>query len=184
MRNFAENYYPISIRIIHWITTILFVSTVLIILLRDEIDAKPLRLELLNLHRGLGVSIFLLVLMRLLFRVKHLNNIPDHGLPFLTALASKVAHLAIYLSLLVLPVLGILQTNASGKSASFFGLFPLPQIIQADDDLAEQLQDYHSYLAWVLVALVSVHILAALWHHFFIKDNVFESMKIKFKRVN
>lgn len=172
--------YPISIRIIHWLTSILLVATVSIVLIRDQMETKAVRVELLNLHRAIGLGILLLVVIRLFFRAKHVKNLPKHGLSLLNELAAKVAHLSIYIALIALPILGLLQTNATGKEATFLGLFTLPKLINPNDDLAESLQDYHAYAAWILIALICLHILAALWHHFILKDNVLESMKIKF----
>ena len=172
--------YPISIRIIHWLTSILLVATVSIVLIRDQMETKAVRVELLNLHRAIGLGILLLLVIRLFFRAKHVRNLPKHGLSLLNELAAKVAHLSIYIALIALPILGLLQTNATGKEATFLGLFTLPKLINPNDDLAESLQDYHAYAAWILIALICLHILAALWHHFILKDNVLESMKIKF----
>lgn len=172
--------YPISIRIIHWLTSILLVATVSIVLIRDQMETKAVRVELLNLHRAIGLGILLLLVIRLFFRAKHVRNLPKHGLSLLNELAAKVAHLSIYIALIALPILGLLQTNATGKEATFFGLFTLPKLINPNEDLAESLQDYHAYAAWILIALICLHILAALWHHFILKDNVLESMKIKF----
>ena len=172
--------YPISIRIIHWLTSILLVATVSIVLIRDQMETKAVRVELLNLHRAIGLGILLLLIIRLFFRAKHVKNLPKHGLSLLNELAAKVAHLSIYIALIALPILGLLQTNATGKEATFFGLFTLPKLINPNEDLAESLQDYHAYAAWILIALICLHILAALWHHFILKDNVLESMKIKF----
>lgn len=178
----SDNYYPSSIRVIHWLSAILLTAVVFIVLLRDQLEGKLLRLQLLNLHRGIGLTILALVLLRIFFKVKHLNNVPDHGLSLITKIAANLVHMVIYGCLIILPVLGLLQTNASGKDASFFGLFPLPHIIAYNEDIADMLQDYHEYIAWGLVALVAVHLLAALWHHFILKDSVLESMKIKFQK--
>ncbi len=172
--------YPISIRIIHWLTSILLVATVLIVLIRDQMETKSVRLELLNLHRAVGLGILLMVTIRLFFRTKHVRNLPNHGLSLFNELAAKAAHFSIYIALIALPILGLLQTNATGKEATFFGLFTLPKLISPNEDLAESLQDYHAYAAWILVALICLHVLAAIWHHFILRDNVLDSMKIKF----
>jgi cytochrome b561 len=57
-----------------------------------------------------------------------------------------------------------------------FGLLPLPLLVRPDADLADRLGDLHAATAWVLLALVAVHIGAALWHHAVRRDGVLAAM--------
>jgi cytochrome b561 len=97
-------------------------------------------------------------------------------LPNVVRLAAKAGHAFLYLFLLALPLTGWLLTNAQGKAASFFGLFNLPMLVAKNRDLVDQLGDIHETGAWVFIALVGLHVGAALWHHFWRKDQVLRSM--------
>src|SRR2546423_11710167 len=81
-----------------------------------------------------------------------------------------------YASLLSLPILGWAATSAKGINVSLFGLAPLPALIAPDPDIADALLDYHQWGAWALLAVVGVHGLAALWHHFVRRDGVLAAM--------
>jgi hypothetical protein len=80
-----------------------------------------------------------------------------------------------------LPLLGWALSNAEGKPVHLFGL-TLPALVSADEDLADTLQAWHLNAAWVLLGLVSLHVAAALWHHFVLRDEVLRRMLPKRRR--
>jgi cytochrome b561 len=168
--------YPRFLIAIHWLTLLLLLITVSLVLIRDEIDTKSIRLLLINNHRALGILIFAIVIVRILSKFFYRKQLPQHALPLWMRLAANLHHASIYLVLLALPILGWAQTSAAGKTASLFGLFDLPALIAEDSDLADTLTDYHEYAAWLLLFLVLTHAAAALWHHFVRKDDVMNSM--------
>ena len=90
-------------------------------------------------------------------------------------IAAWLTHAALYAALLALPLLGWALSDAAGKPPHLFGL-ALPALVAEDDDLADRLLAWHQDLAWVLLALVSLHIAAALWHHFIRRDDVLRAM--------
>ena len=77
---------------------------------------------------------------------------------------------------MALPVVGWVLTSAHGISLNLFGVVHLPQLVAADSELADTLSDYHVWLSWVLLALVVMHVGAALWHHFVRRDAVLKAM--------
>ena len=168
--------YPKFFQVLHWLTLILIVFTVALVLIRDEIEGKTIRLALINNHRSVGVLILVLLIVRVIAKFVIRKKIPDHGLTPILDLAAKFHHLLMYLVLLSLPLLGWAQTSAAGKTVSIFGWINLPSIVKEDSDFSETLADYHQNAAWLLLALVLVHVIAALWHHFIRKDNVLKSM--------
>jgi cytochrome b561 len=103
-------------------------------------------------------------------------------MPLLLRAAAQLAHLALYAMLLTLPILGLAVCNAHGVDVSVFGLFQLPSLVAADPDLADELTDYHVWAAWGLLALVSAHVVAALWHHAVRRDGVLVAMLPALKR--
>lgn len=162
--------------LLHWTTALAILLAVASVLMRDVMEDDDWQDILLNLHRSLGVSILLLAAVRLLNRfITHANQI-NTNLPNVVRLAAKAGHAFLYLFLLALPLTGWLLTNAQGKAASFFGLFNLPMLVAKNRDLVDQLGDIHETGAWVFIALVGLHVGAALWHHFWRKDQVLRSM--------
>jgi cytochrome b561 len=161
---------------LHWTTFGIIVFAVCSVLLRDVVEASEARLLLLNLHRSFGIVILLLVVARLIARFRISSEPVSASLPKGIRLLSLAAHTALYLFLLALPITGWLFSNAAGKAISLFGLVNLPELIAKNRDLADQLGDVHETLAWLLIALIGAHVCAALWHHFWRKDDVLRSM--------
>ena len=88
---------------------------------------------------------------------------------------AALTHLALYLLLACVPLLGWTVSNALGQDVHCFG-FLLPAIAEANEDLADTLQKWHAIAAWSLLALGLVHAMAALWHHFVRHDQVLAAM--------
>ena len=75
-----------------------------------------------------------------------------------------------------MPILGYLMTYANGKTVSFFGLFTLPRLISENQNLGDIFFHFHQTLGYILFALITLHIAAALHHHFILKDIILKRM--------
>ena len=174
LRRSADNTHHPLIIALHWFTLAALVMGVAAILLREVAEGRALRLELLNLHRSVGLLVLLVAGARLTLR-KQVGR-PVHDTPRFTQVMASLSHGALYLLLLGLPVLGWALTSARGQAASLLGLIPLPPLVASNPDLADTLADYHEWAAWALLALVVAHAAAALWHHHVRRDQVLASM--------
>jgi cytochrome b561 len=163
----------------HWLTLAALVIGVSAILLREITEGRLLRLELLNLHRSVGMLVLLVSGARLTLRKNVGRPAPAHDTPRVMHLIATLSHGAMYLLLLILPLLGWALTSAHGQHASLFGLVPLPPLIASDPDLADTLANYHVWASGALLALVIAHAGAALWHHRIRRDHVLVSMMPK-----
>src|SRR5262249_3190979 len=90
--------------------------------------------------------------------------------------AATLAHWMMYLAIAGVILLGWALSSAHATHLRLFGLIPLPDLVAADSDLADTLADYHVWAAWLLLALVVPHVLAALWHHYTRRDGVLIAM--------
>lgn len=166
---------PAIVIALHWFSLLALLLGVLVILLREEIDSRALRHWLLEAHHHFGLLVFGLLLARLAVRLAH------HRLPAidsssrLARTAAVAMHLALYLLLACVPLLGWISSNARGQHVQFVGI-PLPTLLDADDDLADTLTQSHVCVAWTLLALGLVHAMAALWHHCIRRDQVLVAM--------
>lgn len=161
--------------ILHWLmfTLILFVAFSVEI---REIFSKGsgIRAELKNLHIWLGELAFVLLVFRMVVRMSFAQPSPtnsDQRQIFLM----KTVHLSLYLLMLVISVTGILLLQASGKGSSFLG-FAIPEFVSPNKDLKKAIKSVHEILSNSFYVLVVMHVLAALWHHYILKDNTFEKM--------
>ena len=89
---------------------------------------------------------------------------------------AKTSEYALYLLLLLQPILGLLQTNARGDRVNLFFVGQLPALIEANRPLAHQLLAAHKVVGVTLLTLIGLHALAALFHHFVRRDNVLTRM--------
>lgn len=123
-----------------------------------------------DLHKGIGILLFMVMLLRLLWRLYSPAPaaLASHGR--WTRLASHAGHAFLYLGLFVLMISGYLISTADGRAIDVFGLFQVPALVSGlprQEDIAGLV---HEYLAWALVIFAGIHALAAFKHHFIDRD--------------
>ena len=168
--------YPVSVRWMHWVTVLLVLGGVTMVLLREELEGKPLKRLLMTCHQTAGLLVLLLVLVRLWTVMKHCHQLPVHPLPLLLRLAAKATHVVLYLALLAVPLIGWVYVSAKGHPPALFGVLPMPALVAEDMDLADTLSDWHVWLGYAFLSVIAAHVVAALWHHLVKKDGVLTSM--------
>jgi cytochrome b561 len=148
-----------------------------LVMVREWIDDDALARSLLAVHRQLGLTVLLLLVLRLLLRLR-----PDRDttaveqLPVLMRWAAGLMHWTFYALLLAMPLLGWAMTSAQGHQVRLYGAASLPALVSVNPDLADSLQEWHEWCAWGLLILVAMHIAAALFHHFVRRDDVLLNM--------
>jgi cytochrome b561 len=164
--------YTMTARVLHWTTAFLILSMIpLGIVIANEWGGSAQDF-LYDLHRSIGAAIIPLIVLRLIYRWTHPPlPLPD-DLPELQRLAAHATHWGLYILLIVQPFIGWIATSAYPASVTVFGLFELPPIWPEDRPFSEQLFSVHSLMGIAIACLVSVHIGAALYHHFVRKDRI------------
>lgn len=141
-----------------------------------ELELSPQKLRYYSYHKWLGVSIFILVLARLAWRLGHRPPaLPSH-MPAWERTAAAVSHTLLYLLTLAVPVSGWLFSSAKGFQTVYFAVIPIPDLIAKNPPLADVLKQWHESLNFVMAALVILHVAAALKHHFKDRDDVLQRM--------
>ncbi|WP_193161696.1 cytochrome b [Microbulbifer hainanensis] len=128
------------------------------------------------LHKSIGILLLAVLLVRLLWKLMDRSPAAEAGTPRWQALAARLTHVALYALLLVIMTSGYLISTADGRPIEVFDWFSVPATIQGivhQEDIAGQV---HKFLAWSLMALVSLHALAALKHHFIDRDATLRRM--------
>ena len=170
--------YGIVSQCLHWITVILVFIQIVLGHIGADLPLGMQRLIILSRHKSVGMTIFMLVILRIIWRL--INKVPELP-PNMTRLNRSIAlitHWSFYILLVCMPIAGWISSSASNLSVSWFGLFTWPDLVEPDKHLADIAKTTHIFLSWVLVSLITLHILAALKHHFIDKDNILLRMLI------
>jgi len=123
-----------------------------------------------EIHIALGLLIFLLMSLRLLWRMRNKSPDPIPTIPKSTMLAANLVKVLLYMGVFIICITGYLITTAEGSGASFFGLITIPATIELSADNIDRAGAIHKYIAWSLIAIVVLHASAALFHHFIKRD--------------
>ncbi len=130
--------------------------------------------SLYSSHKLIGISILMLVLLRLAYRVTRGAPPSDPSVPAALTGVSHLLHWSIYLLLIAVPIGGYIGTSYYG-ALDVFGI-PLPAVTVKDEKFSEVVFGYHELGALILLSLVGLHFGAALYHKFVRKDRVVERM--------
>jgi cytochrome b561 len=169
-KNTNSHYGSLSITL-HWIMFLLVAAVYASIELRELFPkGSDPREALKALHFMLGLSVLLLVTLRTYVKVTSATPIITPGLSPVQDLAAKLGHLALYLLMIAMPILGWLMLSAAAKPIPFFGL-QLPALIDENKHLAKSLKEIHETFSVIGYYLIGIHVLAALYHHYIRKDN-------------
>ena len=163
-------------QLLHWSIVILVITQFVLGRLADELPLGMHKLAILARHKSIGITIFMLAMVRLSWRFSN----PAPPLPTtLKPYEQRLAHLthgALYVLLFVMPITGWIMSSARSFPVSWFGIFQLPDLVAPSKPLYEAMLNAHTALAWILAAVASLHLLAALQHHFVLKDDVLRRM--------
>ena len=164
------------IRFLHWLTLFLIAAIfVLAFSVRFATSSEGAR-TLIELHRSFGMTVWVVTLGRLVWRqFSRFPNWPA-DMPRAMRFAAHWSEYALYALMLTQPILGLLHTNAYGQRANVFFLGQLPALIGRDPPLAKQLLAVHQTVGLILLGLIGLHAAAALYHHFWRRDDTLEAM--------
>ena len=168
--------YSLPLRGLHWLIAVLALVAVCGGLIALALPPGDLRGAVLMAHKSLGVTVFALALLRILVRL--IEKAPEYT-PKLSAFNHALAglvHLVLYATLIALPLSGFVHSQAGKHAVSWFGLYTLPNLIPANEGLAEASGQAHMALAFTLGAALVLHLAGAAWHAWVKKDTVFTRM--------
>jgi cytochrome b561 len=163
-------------RLMHWLTAGLMLSAFVLAFSIDLATSRAAHTALLQLHRSVGLTVWVVTLARLAWR--HFAKYPDWPGDMSQAMrvAATASEYALYALLLAQPILGILQTNAHGDHVYLFFIGSLPMLIEKNRPLAQQLLTIHKTVGFSLLGLIALHVSAALFHHFWRRDDTLTAM--------
>ncbi len=175
MKTAPKQYTLLAIGLHWWIALLIFIAFPLGIYMHD-LPFSPNKLKLFSWHKWIGVTVFLFVVVRISWRWCHSPPALPDSIASWQKLATHVAHGLLYLLMVAIPLSGWLMSSAKGFQTVWFGVLPIPDLLGKDKELGNLLAIVHKTLNFSLLALVTLHVLAALKHHFIDKDVILRRM--------
>ena len=170
----GTNYDKVAIAL-HWATAALVVLQMALAQLWDLGD-RSLHRTMVTAHMSFGLILTAVIIARVIWRL-----IPGHQVPAadvgLARIASKAVHYALYLLLAAEAVLGFLARWSEGRPLNFFGVLMIdPPFEKWSREGHHQVVEIHEWVGWTIIAIAVLHSLAALYHHYVLKDRVLKRM--------
>ncbi|ESY83747.1 cytochrome B [Mesorhizobium sp. LNHC221B00] len=165
--------------LIHWLIGIIFIGQFALGFVMVRLSSQRTAFELIQLHKSLGFLLLGLVILRIAWRLGNAAPALPSSVGTLERRAGPMAHLALYAFQIALPLSGWALVSVSTLEIPTmpFNLFVMPNLPLAESDFAESLwASVHWYLAYAGIALVALHVAAALRHHFLLRDSVLTRM--------
>ena len=160
----------------HWLTAALVLTQVLLITAHEATDG-PISREFVQIHKSVGLTILMLTLARIGWRLANPALPLPETMPGWQKLIARVTHVGFYILLIGLPLGGWAASSAGGRVIEWFGLFQWPALpVPQSRDLARSFMDAHEAGVKVLYVLLALHVGAALNHHFIDRNNVLHRM--------
>jgi superoxide oxidase len=161
---------------LHWAMVLLISAVYACILLRENYPkGTDMREGLKTWHFMLGLTVLALVIVRIMARLLSRRPPITPEPPVWQALLAKATHFALYAFMLAMPIAGWVILSASGKVIPFFGL-ELPALIGPSKALAGQVKELHETFGTIGYFLIGLHAVAALFHHYIVKDDTLRRM--------
>ena len=155
----------------HWLIVVLILAIATIGLVMGDLPKTPKYFWVFTLHKSLGITVLVLAVLRLAWRLYAGAPAAVPGTPRWQARIASLTHWALYALIFAMPLSGWLYDSSSGlRPFRWFGLAEMPKLSPPNESLSHLSHEIHETLFLVLAGLVTAHALAALYHHFFQND--------------
>lgn len=171
----AERYRSPAIAL-HWLIALLIFVGFGMGQFMSGLEMSPGKLQLFSWHKWIGVTVFLLAVLRVAWRVGHRPPPAPAGMPRWQHRAAEATHGLLYLLMFGIPLSGWLMSSASGYQTVYFGVLPLPDLVGESETLATTFKLAHVAQCNVLLALVVLHMAAAIKHQYIDGDGLIARM--------
>lgn len=164
--------------VLHWLLALMIFSALPLGFYMHNLPLSPGKLQLYSYHKWLGITVLWLAGVRVVWRL--LRDVPPPlPAPRWQQIAAAATHGLLYLLLFAVPLSGWLMSSAKGFTTVYFGVLPLPDLLGKDKALGDALLELHEVLNFALIALLGLHVAAALKHHFIDRDETLVRMTFK-----
>ena len=167
--------------VLHWVLALAILSAFVVGVYVEDLPLSPAKLKIINWHKWAGVTILFLSALRLVWRLTHrppgLPASIEQAMPGWQRAAYHGTHHLMYALFFIVPLMGWAYSSAKGFPIVWFGVWPLPDLVSPNPDLAKVLKELHELSALGLMGLVGLHVAAALKHQFVDRDGLLDRMR-------
>ena len=160
----------------HWLIAGLIVTQFILGWTAVDLPLGMHKLAVFARHKSFGMTVLMLALIRLAWRLKNLPPSLPAKMHRVERFLARFTHVSFYILLIAMPLSGWLMSSAKNYSVSWFGAFTWPNLIGPNETSFNFFKTLHHFLSNVLFGIAALHILAALKHHFWNKDDVLARM--------
>ncbi len=168
--------YSFNAQIYHWLTVILVVGAWTLGIVGDDLPRGPIRHYGETIHVACGEAVLFLLVLRLALRVVPPAPVAEAYPHSLAIYAAKIVHLSLYALLFAVPAAGILTLFYGGEPLAIFGMHDIPSPWLKNRELKHYALEIHELFANLLLFLAGLHAVAALIHHYVLKDSALKRM--------
>jgi cytochrome b561 len=166
--------YGLLAKLFHWVTFIILIAQVPFGFYLVGLEFSDSRIDLENIHILIGITIFYFVLLRLIWKLFNPSPKSEHNFFKGQNLIAKTNHFLLYVGIFAITISGVLKKLYMGEKLNFF-IFKYA-FKESNFQLADSFYVVHIYANYLLIALVSLHVLATVAHHVFFKDKILKKM--------
>jgi cytochrome b561 len=167
--------YGTTAKVLHWLVVALLLVQYPIGWLMPDIHRGKKPGVGMTLHISFGFVILILIVLRLAWRLAH-PVAPENSLPAWQRLSAEGVHWLLYLLVLATTVTGWLFASFRGWGVSFFFLVPMPMLAPENAATGKMIDGLHQAMEWSLLAVIGIHVAAALAHIFIYRDRIMQRM--------
>lgn len=172
----TEKSWGAAARAFHWLVAVLILVQFVIGKVAEGMSLSPAKIDTFVWHKSLGVTVLLIVILRLAWRLLDTPPTPPEGIPEKETKLAAIGHWLLYLLMFAVPLSGWWVSDASRVPFEAFFVVPVPDLIATDRASQETAATVHEILTNALLAVAAVHVAAALWHHFYLRNEVLRRM--------
>ena len=166
--------YGLLAKLFHWFTFIALIIQIPFGFYLVGLEFSYRRIDLENIHILIGITIFYFVLLRLIWKLFNPSPKSEHNFFKGQNLIAKTNHFLLYVGIFAITISGVLKKLYMGEKLNFF-IFQYA-FKESNFQLADSFYVVHIYANYLLITLISLHILATVVHHIFFKDKILKKM--------
>lgn len=172
----TDNHYGLVAIFFHWLMAVLVIGMLALGLYMVNLPVSMQKLKLYGWHKEFGILILMLATVRIVWRAYNISpRLPAYVVTW-QKMAARTVHYAFYFFLLAMPMTGWIISSAADLRVSFFGLFLLPNLVTPDKNTQLLFAEIHKWLAFGLIATLTLHIAAVFEHYLVHKNNILKKM--------